>query len=80
MLLGIAVPGDVLLTIPSSTAYAFGALLGYLAGWSWPGLFHYAVVSQNPVSPAAATGRIQTGLSMAGVRQLMFGPRHTNVA
>lgn len=74
LLLAIAAPGYVLLTVPSSTAYAIGALLGYLAGWSWPGLFHYAVVSQNPVSPAAATGLIQTGLSMgAGIGPLIFG-------
>ena len=74
LLLAVAVPGYLLLTVPTTTTYVIGGLLGYIAGWSWPGLFHYAVVSQNPVSPAAATGIVQTGLSFgAGLGPMVIG-------
>lgn len=74
LLLLLAVPGYVSLTFGSTPAYLLGAFLAYVVGWAWPGLFHYAVVSQNPVTPAAATGVIQTGLSLgAGLGPLLFG-------
>lgn len=74
LLFVMAVPGYLLLTSGTPAAYWLGGFLGFVAGWSWPGLFHFAVISQNPSTPAAATGLIQTGLSMgAGVGPLVFG-------
>lgn len=51
------------------------ALIGGIAiGWSWNGLFHFAVVRSNPDAPAAASGITQAGL-LAGVAvgPLAFG-------
>ena len=74
VLLSIGAPGYVLLTLGSTPLYLVGAFFAYGAGWAWPGLFHFAVVSQNPVSPAAATGVVQTGMSLgAGLGPLVFG-------
>jgi MFS family permease len=73
-LLCLGVPGYVLLTSDVPALYVVGALLAYAAGWAWPGVFHYAVVSQNPVTPATATGVVQTGMSLgAGLGPLGFG-------
>jgi predicted MFS family arabinose efflux permease len=72
MVLGI--PGYLLFTIEVPAAYLAGTVLVFLAGWSWAGLFQYAVVSQNPATPALATGVLQTGMSMgAGSGPLLFG-------
>ncbi len=74
LLLCIGAPGFLLLASASPPAYLIGALLGYVAGWAWPGLFHYTVVSQNPAAPATSTGVIQTGLSFgAGLGPLVLG-------
>jgi predicted MFS family arabinose efflux permease len=73
-LLGAGVPGYLLLTADVPSLYVLGALLAYAAGWGWPGLFHYAVVSQNTGTPAAATGVVQSGMSLgAGLGPLAFG-------
>lgn len=73
-LLLFGVPGFLLLASGSPLPYLLGALLGYVGGWSWTGLFHYTVVSQNPGAPATATGLIQTGLSLgAGLGPLLLG-------
>ena len=67
-------PGFLLLATGTSPAYVIGALLAYVLGWGWTGLFHYTVVSQNPTAPAASTGVIQTGLSLgAGLGPLVLG-------
>lgn len=47
--------------------YVVGALLGFSAGWAWPGLFNLAVVRAHPEAPAAATGLTQTGVYAGGV-------------
>ena len=51
-----------------------GTVLAYGLGWSWPGLFNFAVVRLNPAAPAAATGITATG-GFAGnaVGPLAFG-------
>lgn len=68
------VPGFLLLASGAPAAYLPGAILAYAAGWGWTGLFHYTVVSQNPETPAASTGIIQTGLSFgAGLGPLLLG-------
>lgn len=65
-LLFVGVPGYLLLATGVPAWYIVGGVFAYAAGWSWPGLYHYTVVSQNPTMPAAATGVIQTGMSFGG--------------
>jgi predicted MFS family arabinose efflux permease len=51
-----------------------GAVLAYVLGWSWPGLFNLAIVRANPSAPGAATGITQTGTYIGGVLgPLLFG-------
>lgn len=74
LLLGVGTPGYLLLAVGAPAPYVVGGVLAYAAGWAWPGLYHYAAVSQNPTMPAAATGVIQTGVSMgAGLGPLVLG-------
>jgi predicted MFS family arabinose efflux permease len=73
-LMAIGVPGYLVFTVEVPVAYLAGTVLVFMAGWSWAGLFQYAVVSQNPATPALATSVLQTGVSMgAGVGPLLFG-------
>lgn len=73
-LLAAGGPGYVLLSLGVPLTYVAGGLLAYAAGWAWPGLYHYAAVSQNPTMPAAATGVIQSGMSLgAGLGPLALG-------
>lgn len=44
-----------------------GTLLAFGLGWSWNGLFAFVVVLRNPLSPAFATGVIQTALAGGGI-------------
>jgi predicted MFS family arabinose efflux permease len=54
--------------------FVIGAVLGFVVGWAWTGVFHYAIVTWYRRSPAAATGFVQTGLSLgAGLGPLGFG-------
>lgn len=70
----VGAPGFLLLASEIPAAYAVGAFLAYGAGWGWPGLFHFTVVSQYPSMPAAATGMIQSGVAAgAGLGPLVFG-------
>jgi MFS family permease len=73
-LLAIGVPGFLLLATATPVLYVIGGLLAYGFGWAWTGLFHFAVVSQNPTAPAAATGVVQAGNSIgAGAGPLVLG-------
>lgn len=73
-LLFIGVPGYLLLSFGMPITYVAGSVIAYGAGWAWAGLFHYAAVSQNPATPAAATGVVQVGMSLgAGLGPLGFG-------
>lgn len=48
--------------------------LAFAAGWGWPGLFNFAVVSLNPNAPALATSVTQTGVFVGGfVGPALFG-------
>jgi MFS family permease len=38
-----------------------GSMLAFVGGWSWPGLFNFAVVWAFPRAPAAATGATLAG-------------------
>jgi MFS family permease len=73
-LLFVGVPGYLLLSVGAAPAYVAGAALAYGGGWAWAGLLHYAAVSQNPATPAAATGVVQVGSSLGGaLGPLSFG-------
>ena len=51
-----------------------GSLVAFGAGWGWPGLFHFAVVSINPEAPAAATGLTHAAVSFgSAVGPVGFG-------
>jgi predicted MFS family arabinose efflux permease len=51
-----------------------GSVVAFGAGWGWPGLFHFAVVSMNPQAPAAATGLTHAAISTGSAAgPLAFG-------
>lgn len=71
-LLAVGAVGIALLGVPRGVAV--GTFVVFTAGWSWPGLFNFAVVRMNPRAPAAATGITQTGIFVGGmVGPLAFG-------
>lgn len=58
----------------SAVALFLGTALAFGLGWSWNGLFAFAVVRTNPNAPAAATGIVQTTKYACGtVGPLLFG-------
>ncbi|MBC7680434.1 MAG: MFS transporter [Pseudorhodobacter sp.] len=66
--------GYVLLASGSVPLFALGALIAYGLGWAWTGLFHFAIIKDNRVAAASATGSVQTGLSLgAASGPLGFG-------
>ncbi|WP_116043718.1 MFS transporter [Amycolatopsis palatopharyngis] len=74
MLLGTGSAGYLLLAGDNHILFVLGAILGFVVGWAWTGVFHYAIVTWYRRSPAAATGFVQTGLSLgAGLGPLAFG-------
>lgn len=73
-MLGIGVAGFALLSTGMGSLLVVGTLLGFGAGWGWPGIFNFAIVKTNPGAPAAATGITQTGASGgAALGPLIFG-------
>lgn len=66
--------GYVLLAAGTTPLFVAGSLLAYGAGWTWTGLFHFAIVKENRLAAARATGVVQTGLSLgAAAGPLLFG-------
>lgn len=66
--------GYLLLASGSTTLFAVGAMLAYAAGWTWTGLLHFAIVRDNRMAAASATGILQTGLSFGSAGgPLLFG-------
>lgn len=63
-LLVAGVGGYVLLGIGTRALVVVAVILAYGGGWSWPGLFHYAVVTVNSHAPGRATGMIESGLQL----------------
>ena len=51
---GVSHRHAVLLALPGPVALVVGVVLGFVLGWSWPGLLQFAVVRLNPEAPAAA--------------------------
>lgn len=73
-LLSCGAAGYALLSSDAPSIFILGALLAYGAGWAWTGLFHFAVVKDNRLTAASATGFVQTGLSLgAATGPLAFG-------
>lgn len=70
-MLGLGVVGYTMLAFAGGpAAFAVGAMIGFGAGWGWPGLFIYSFARLNPVATGAGTGIGQAG-AMAGA---MIGP------
>jgi MFS family permease len=73
-LLTCGAAGYALLSLGTPAVFVAGALLTYGAGWAWTGLFHFAIVKDNRLTAASATGFVQTGLSLgAALGPLAFG-------
>ena len=69
MLLGFGATGFVALALSAAVPALLlpGTVLGFAAGWGWPGLLNFIVVRLNPNAPAAATAITQTGVFLGGV-------------
>lgn len=66
--------GCLLLIVDLLPVLALGTMLGFGAGWAWPGLFNLAVVRSNRDAPARATGVTQTGVYVgAAAGPILFG-------
>lgn len=61
-IIGLGAGGLVLLAFGTGWVFVVGAVLGYL-GWTWPGLYHLAVMRDSPRLVAAATGTVQAGFA-----------------
>ena len=83
MLLGFGGTGFIALAMSDAFPALLlpGTVLGFAAGWGWPGLFNYVVVRLNPNAPAAATAITQTGVFLGGVSgPVAFGAVAENVS
>jgi MFS family permease len=47
--------------------YVLGTIIGFGAGWGWPGLLHFSVVHAHRDAAATATGFVQSGVFAGGV-------------
>lgn len=73
-MLAAGATGFGLLSAGSSLVYLAGATLVLTLGWSWMGLFTFAVVRAYSQAPEIATGVIQTGFFAGGtVAPIVFG-------
>ena len=72
--LGCAVVSFLLFATESKSAIVVGTFLLFAVGWSWPGLFLFAVLEQHPEAPGASTAIVQTGIRVgAFAAPLAFG-------
>lgn len=69
-LLLVGTCGYLMLAFRISILVLPAAVLCFGGGWGWPGLFNLAVVTQNRLMPALATGITHTGAFTGGI----FGP------
>lgn len=73
-LLGLGGVGYLLLAVGHPVAFLVGLVLGFGAGWAWPGVFNYAVAARFPDRVATATSVTQTGVYVgAAGGPLLFG-------
>lgn len=74
VLLGIGAAGHAAIASGQPVLLLAGAMLAFAAGSGWPGLFQLAIVRRYTATAAAATGTVQTGLSLgAAVGPVLFG-------
>jgi predicted MFS family arabinose efflux permease len=74
MLMLVGSFGLALIAVQSVWAAVVGTILGFVAGWGWPGLFNLLVATWFEDAPASATGATQVGVYMGnGLGPLMFG-------
>ena len=59
-LLVAGVVGYWMLSFGSAALMVIGTLLAYSAGWTWPGLLHFAVVRDNRLAAASPGGTMAT--------------------
>lgn len=72
----MAVGGLALLVVslPSVASYVVAGLVAFAIGWSWPGLFLFAVTRLGRDAPATASGYVQAGAFAGGATgPLLFG-------
>ena len=73
-MLGLGGLGYLLLALGQPVTFLVGLVLGFGAGWAWPGVFNYAVAARFPDRVATATSVTQTGVYLgAGGGPLLFG-------
>jgi predicted MFS family arabinose efflux permease len=73
-MLGLGGLGYLLLALGQPVAFLVGLVLGFGAGWAWPGVFNFAVAARFPDRVATATSVTQTGVYLgAGGGPLLFG-------
>lgn len=73
-MLGLGSVGFGLLALGHPLTFLLGLLLGFGAGWAWPGVFNYAVAARFPDRVATATSVTQTGVYVgAAAGPLLFG-------
>ncbi|WP_051099193.1 CynX/NimT family MFS transporter [Actinopolyspora mortivallis] len=66
--------GFVLMAVPDPYVFPVGAVIGFGAGWAWPGLLNFAVAALSPGRVAEATSVSQTGVYVGGsAGPLLFG-------
>ncbi|HEX8759402.1 MAG TPA: MFS transporter [Pseudonocardiaceae bacterium] len=74
VMLGLGGVGYLLLAVGQPAAFLVGLVLGFGAGWAWPGVFNYAVAARFPDRVATATSVTQTGVYVgAAGGPLLFG-------
>ncbi|MFN2496900.1 MAG: MFS transporter [Pseudonocardiaceae bacterium] len=73
-MLGLGTVGYLLLAVGHPLAFLVGLVLGFGAGWAWPGVFNYAVAARFPDRVTTATSVTQTGVYVgAAGGPLLFG-------
>ncbi len=73
-MLGLGSVGFALLALGEPVTFLIGLVLGFGAGWAWPGVFNYAVAARFPERVATATSVTQTGVYVgAAAGPLLFG-------
>lgn len=74
VMLGLGAVGYLLLAVGHPAALLAGLVLGFGAGWAWPGVLNYAVAARFPDRVATATSVTQTGVYVgAAGGPLLFG-------
>lgn len=72
----MAIGGVALLVVslPGVATYVAASLVAFAIGWSWPGLFLFAVTRLGREAPAKASGYVQSGAFFGGATgPLLFG-------